>query len=481
MVTAIEQQQLDRDHPWRWTYTPPAACRYIRWMCRRPSSELGCITVKLNGAVDWSQAQELWVSVDLREYGLASCLSTLFFESNRTWRLAPGCPVSLHDSEGNEIHTTAADDLYCFSLPPAFCGWIRVPLDVNRLTTNAWEPAQCCTAKALQHVSTLSFGLEQTAASSGNSARFHHFLINRRSWIAGDPPPAAAAGAPLAPGYTRVLDPDLLPAGMRLAEANDVRLIGQDRNRLAGYSFSAVVTDDPAAGLALLLPTGDVKLTVSGHPCVLPAGAAYRLDSGRTAWLSAAQETAFCLLVQATAENTGGPEADMPPAQRVLFPRDPLLAQTLARRLVQEWRRQPSPDRAGTYLRCLLWELEDPAAGGGNSLRVLRQEIYRRPATAPCVDEAAQRVHLSRSGFQHSWTRQFGRSYRDDVRDARLTLARRLLEQPAPLPLDTIARQCGYAGTSALSRQFTRAVGLSPAAYRRVQWKGGPSGRWTPV
>ena len=82
------------------------------------------------------------------------------------------------------------------------------------------------------------------------------------------------------------------------------------------------------------------------------------------------------------------------------------------------------------------------------------------------IEEVAQDCNLSRSHFFRAFRQSTGKTPHQWLLERRYERARFLLLTSA-LPLEDIARQCGFAGLSHFSRVFTRQFGTSPAAWRR--------------
>ncbi len=95
----------------------------------------------------------------------------------------------------------------------------------------------------------------------------------------------------------------------------------------------------------------------------------------------------------------------------------------------------------------------------------LRSNIYTFPDSVPDVDEMAQQMGMSRSGFQHLYKRMFGKSVISDVITARIRKAKGLLSQ-TNLTVKEIAVSCGYQNEYSFMRQFRQREGKTPTEYR---------------
>ncbi len=89
-------------------------------------------------------------------------------------------------------------------------------------------------------------------------------------------------------------------------------------------------------------------------------------------------------------------------------------------------------------------------------------------ARPPSVGALARIAGLSPYQLDRRMKRVFGLSAGQWVLKQRLDLARRALAH-SPAPIAEIALNAGYRDQSAFTRQFRRATGLTPSAFRRAQ------------
>ncbi|MDQ0072433.1 transcriptional regulator GlxA family with amidase domain [Variovorax boronicumulans] len=82
------------------------------------------------------------------------------------------------------------------------------------------------------------------------------------------------------------------------------------------------------------------------------------------------------------------------------------------------------------------------------------------------VARLAQKVHMSARSFARFYERATGLSPGRGLQQIRLDAACRLLET-SPLPLKTIAGQCGYGSQEVMRRAFVRDLQMTPREYRR--------------
>jgi LacI family transcriptional regulator len=86
-----------------------------------------------------------------------------------------------------------------------------------------------------------------------------------------------------------------------------------------------------------------------------------------------------------------------------------------------------------------------------------------RRLTVPVIAKA---ISVSRQRLERHFRRHLGRTVIEEVRRARVEVARRLLST-TQLPLPEIAKRSGFTNSALLSVAFRREVGVPPGAYRR--------------
>ena len=99
-------------------------------------------------------------------------------------------------------------------------------------------------------------------------------------------------------------------------------------------------------------------------------------------------------------------------------------------------------------------------------LREVQQWIADNPAADLSVETLASRASLSPRQFARAFAAEVGMPPGRYVDRVRLESARRRLEDTAD-GVEETARACGYGTPEAMRRAFTRALGASPAEYRR--------------
>lgn len=96
----------------------------------------------------------------------------------------------------------------------------------------------------------------------------------------------------------------------------------------------------------------------------------------------------------------------------------------------------------------------------------LRTIIHTEPDRVMSIDEMAESVNMSRSGFQHLYKKMFGVSVINDLISARVERAKRLLSS-TDLTVAEIAVKCGYSSEYNFMRRFKDRTGKTPTEYRK--------------
>lgn len=133
------------------------------------------------------------------------------------------------------------------------------------------------------------------------------------------------------------------------------------------------------------------------------------------------------------------------------------MANQLARYLVVP------PHRAGgqaQFVQTLLPRLDETDPVG----ETLTWALGRLGDALP-VDRLAHRAQMSRRNFDRRFREITGTAPATWLTHQRVLRAQQLLEA-TQLPVEEVARQCGFSGAAALRPHFRRIVGTAPAAYR---------------
>jgi transcriptional regulator GlxA family with amidase domain len=83
------------------------------------------------------------------------------------------------------------------------------------------------------------------------------------------------------------------------------------------------------------------------------------------------------------------------------------------------------------------------------------------------VDELARQANMSRRNFDRRFRETTGAAPATWLTHQRVIHAQRLLESTG-LPVDVVARRCGFSSAAALRPHFRRIAGVAPAAYRET-------------
>ncbi len=134
-------------------------------------------------------------------------------------------------------------------------------------------------------------------------------------------------------------------------------------------------------------------------------------------------------------------------------------ALTVARHLVMFLRRPAGQAQFSAQLQAQLAERD--------SLRELQQWIVEHPGADLTVEALAARVAMSARHFARVFAAEVGVTPGRYVERVRVEAARRKLEDAAATPIATVARECGFGTAETMRRSFIRALGVSPAEYRR--------------
>jgi transcriptional regulator GlxA family with amidase domain len=108
----------------------------------------------------------------------------------------------------------------------------------------------------------------------------------------------------------------------------------------------------------------------------------------------------------------------------------------------------------------------EAAPSGRSALQQVQRFIAAHPADDHSVDNLAARAGLSPRHFARLFRNEVGMTPAAWVETARVSAARRLLEQGRNAPKQ-VAVQCGFANADTLRRSFAKHVGVTPAEYRR--------------
>jgi AraC-like DNA-binding protein len=95
--------------------------------------------------------------------------------------------------------------------------------------------------------------------------------------------------------------------------------------------------------------------------------------------------------------------------------------------------------------------------------------IHADPAHPWTVDELADKAAMSRSAFAAKFKAEVGVTPLEHLTRWRMARAARLLGEPHPVKLESIAAQVGYQSESSFRKAFQKTMGVSPARYREKE------------
>ena len=99
-------------------------------------------------------------------------------------------------------------------------------------------------------------------------------------------------------------------------------------------------------------------------------------------------------------------------------------------------------------------------------LTYLRSRIFDQPDYFKNIDDMANFMNLSRSGFQHLYKNTFGINIIQDVIAGRIKKAKEMLSS-TNLTIEEIAMKCGYKTEFHFMRQFKSQTGFTPTQFRK--------------
>lgn len=102
-----------------------------------------------------------------------------------------------------------------------------------------------------------------------------------------------------------------------------------------------------------------------------------------------------------------------------------------------------------------------------SELAQLRRDLYNHPEKKWIIKDAANEIHISEAYLQELYKKTFGIAFGQDVIKSRVEAAKELLSFTS-MGAAEIGYKCGYNSPEHFSRQFSKAVGISPSEWRRT-------------
>lgn len=111
----------------------------------------------------------------------------------------------------------------------------------------------------------------------------------------------------------------------------------------------------------------------------------------------------------------------------------------------------PTSISKGPYFEELMW---------------IRSCIYKIPDNIISIDDMAKFVNVSRSRFQHLYKKTFGCNVSEDILNAKIDMACKLLKS-TNLSITDISNKCQFSSVSHFNKKFLEKIGCNPTHYRK--------------
>ncbi len=134
------------------------------------------------------------------------------------------------------------------------------------------------------------------------------------------------------------------------------------------------------------------------------------------------------------------------------------LALAVARHLVMFLKRTGSQSQISVQLTAQI--------ASRSPIEQSQEWIRDNPGADLSVGRLASQAGMSSRNFARVFHKEAGMTPADFVEATRVEAARRCLEDTT-IPLQTVAKSCGFAGTDAMRRVFLRQLGIGPGAFRQ--------------
>lgn len=104
------------------------------------------------------------------------------------------------------------------------------------------------------------------------------------------------------------------------------------------------------------------------------------------------------------------------------------------------------------------------------NLSKIRNKIYISPQNKISIDDLAKELNITKSYLQHLYKKRFGVCIMDDITNSRLSYAKHLLSL-SHMKINEISVACGYNNDVHFMRIFKKRVGITPSAYRKLNYR----------
>lgn len=128
-----------------------------------------------------------------------------------------------------------------------------------------------------------------------------------------------------------------------------------------------------------------------------------------------------------------------------------------------------SREQFNSLIELLFFHLDssEPVSSEKNLQEMVRQQLQSTPERHFLLNDLAKAASMSKFHFSRVFQRQSGLSPMKFVRNERMAMARRLLQETS-LTTETIAESLGYCDASHFSRSFREHFGVNPSTYRKA-------------
>ncbi len=96
----------------------------------------------------------------------------------------------------------------------------------------------------------------------------------------------------------------------------------------------------------------------------------------------------------------------------------------------------------------------------------IRLNLKNNVSEEHSIEKYAEKLHISKSYFQHLYSELFDVSFQQDVIEAKIEYAKNILHS-SNAPISQVALMCGYNNEVHFHRQFKKVTCMTPAQYRK--------------
>ncbi|MET0329424.1 MAG: AraC family transcriptional regulator [Luteimonas sp.] len=234
---------------------------------------------------------------------------------------------------------------------------------------------------------------------------------------------------------------------------------------IAIRSYGADSTVDRHAFAQIVLPlSGELAMDIAGRGSRLDRHVAAFVEAGaRHDQISGVANRSLILDLPAGAR---GDDATARLARQAYLAMSPEAVSLVDYRGLQATRGRVPDHRTRLWVPLLVEALLGDDARPVSRLARLLSMVEAQPGRNWTVAEMARQIDVSASRLHARFQQELGQTPHAWLADVRIARARHLLAQTT-LPIAEIAGVCGYGDQSALTRAMRRAIGCTPALWRR--------------